>query len=408
MNADYIKINKNIYAVIHPNRILYVHRELNNFRNYSVPPKKEKERNDFSVTFVPTLDCNLRCIYCYSRGGDRKDKMPSTMPSKFLRKLYNPKKHIGIHLRFAGGGEPFLNFKCMKEATKTAKELTDVVFLHCITNGTFNKEHLSWILEERPHMRISYDGPFQKIQRPYKSGKDSSRIVKKNIKELIDNGIKTVVQSTITSLNVSHITTLVSELYDLGVETIKIEPVYITKNSRGNPKLDISPSKFVSNFLDAVNYIKENKLNIQIDTAFFSRPTLGNYCNLPSGNLILTPSGDITACVEITSNCDYHSKDIFYGKFDEKTGEIKFDELKKKSFEKFHFTNYKNCSSCNLKLICKGGCPIRRIWNQENHFCRIAKKLIPQLLKLFYEDPSYIKIFIKNEARCCFNKKRIC
>lgn len=92
MNADYIKINKNIYAVIHPNRILYVHRELNNFRNYSVPPKKEKERNDFSVTFVPTLDCNLRCIYCYSRGGDRKDKMPSTMPSKFLRKLYNPKK----------------------------------------------------------------------------------------------------------------------------------------------------------------------------------------------------------------------------------------------------------------------------------------------------------------------------
>ncbi|MEM2089672.1 MAG: SPASM domain-containing protein [Candidatus Pacearchaeota archaeon] len=188
---------------------------------------------------------------------------------------------------------------------------------------------------------------------------------------------------------------LVSEFYELGVRTIKMEPVYITKNSRGNQKLSVSPSEFVSNFLDAVKYIRENNLDMQIDTAFFSRPTLGNYCSLSTGNIILTPSGDISGCIEITNKCDYHSEDVFYGRFEERLGEIIFDKSKKESFRKFHFTNYNNCPSCNLKLICKGGCPLRRIWNQEEHFCKITKKLIPQLLKLFYKDPSYAKIFIK-------------
>jgi len=49
----------------------------------------------------------------------------------------------------------------------------------------------------------------------------------------------------------------------------------------------------------------------------------------------------------------------------------------------------------NLKLICRGGCPLRRIWNQEDHLCEVTKRLVPQLLGLFYEDPSYVKIFIK-------------
>ncbi len=396
--SDFIRVNKDVYAVIRPNEILYVHEEeLDNFKEYliALSTHPQKERNILSVTFVPTLDCNLGCIYCYSRGGEQRDMMPPSMASKFLEKLYDPKKHSGIHLRFAGGGEPFLNFECIKEATRTAKRLTDVASLHCITNGTFNWDHLSWILKENLHMRVSYDGISQKIQRPYRDGRDSSEIIRGNIQELTNNGIETVVQSTITSLNVSQMKEMASEFYDLGVRTIKMEPVYITDNSRGNQKLNVSPSDFVSNFLDMIKYIREKNLDIQVDSAFFSRPTLGNYCSLSTGNLILTPSGDISGCVEITNNCDCHSEDVFYGRFEEDSREIKFNDSKKKSFRNFHFSNYKNCPSCNLKLICRGGCPLRRVWNQEDHSCEITKRLIPQLLRLFYEDPSYTKIFIK-------------
>lgn len=394
--SDFVKINNDVYAAIRPNEILYVRAdEIDKFREYFINFKEKPINNVLSVTFVPTLDCNLNCIYCYSRGGDFKQYMSSSMAKAFLKSLYKPIKHSFLHLRFAGGGESFLNFDCIKETTETAKEISNNVSLHCITNGTFNEEHLNWILRERPHMRISYDGVYQKLQRQYRDSTDSTDIVRRNIERLVEEGIETITQTTITSLNISKMKEMVSEADILGVKTIKMEPVYITKNSRGNDKLNISPSEFVSNFVNAVKYIWENNLDIQIDTAFFSRPTLGHYCNLATGNLVLTPSGDISGCVEITNNYDFHADNIFYGRFDEGSGRIKFNKYKQNSFKNFHFANYQDCNSCNLKLICKGGCPLRRIWDQKDHSCEITKRLVPQILRLIYEDQDYAKIFIK-------------
>ena len=394
--SDFVRINKDVYAVIRPNEILYVEaKELDRFREYHINVKEEPINNILSVTFVPTLDCNLNCIYCYSRGGDFDQRMNPLMAKSFLKSLYDPVKYSSLHLRFAGGGEPFLNFDCIKEATETAKKLSNNVSLHCITNGTFNEEHLNWVLREKPHMRISYDSISQKLQRQYKNGTDSTDIVRGNIEKLVGEGIETITQTTITSLNVSKMKEMILEADILGVKTIKMEPVYITENSRGNNKLNISPSEFVFNFVDAIKYIQENNLDMQIDTAFFSRPTLGHYCSLATGNLILTPSGDISGCVEITNNRDFHADDIFYGKFDEETAKIRFNEHKQNLFKNFHFVNYQDCNSCNLKFICRGGCPLRRIWDQKDHSCEITKKLVPQILRLIYEDQDYAKIFIK-------------
>lgn len=137
--SDIIRVSKDVYAVIRPNEILYAHKEdLDRFREYSVSSYKGKERDGLSVTFVPTLDCNLRCIYCYSRGGEQRDIMSPSMARKFLEKSYNPEKHTGVHLRFAEGGEPFLNFECIKEATETAKKLNSYSInnhlVKCFTN----------------------------------------------------------------------------------------------------------------------------------------------------------------------------------------------------------------------------------------------------------------------------------
>lgn len=396
--SDFIQINKDVYAVIRPNEVLYVNtEELDNFKEYSTDFRKQFKPNSSMITFVPTLDCNLNCIYCYSKGGNFKQHMDSSMAKEFLKSFYDSKENSSLHIRFAGGGEPFLNFDCMRKVTETAKELSKKIYLHCITNGTFNEKHLNWILEERPHIRISYDGISQKLQRKYKNRTDSTKIVRNNIEKLVKENIEIVTQTTITSLNVSKMRDIVLEASKLGVKTIKMEPVYITGNSRGNNNLNVSPSEFVPNFIDAIQYIKNENLDLQIDTAFFSRPTLGHYCSLATGNIILTPNGEISGCVEITNNCDLHSGDVFYGKFNEESKRIQFNKNKQNSFRNFHFTNYKECNSCNLKLICRGGCPVRRIWGQENHSCTITKKLVPQILKLIYEDKKYVKIFIKNE-----------
>lgn len=93
----------------------------------------------------------------------------------------------------------------------------------------------------------------------------------------------------------------------------------------------------------------------------------------------------------------FFSDFVFYGKFNEVTGKIETDKKKQVQYKQFHFANNDDCIHCNLKLICKGGCPMRRIWEQKGEMCLTTKLLVPRILKLFYEDGNYIKMF-KNET----------
>lgn len=74
------------------------------------------DKETLSVTIIPTTQCNLRCIYCYSDGGfDNKDL--SFDDAKYvlnnLMNEYNDAKKINLY--FAGGGEPLLNFSLIKD-----------------------------------------------------------------------------------------------------------------------------------------------------------------------------------------------------------------------------------------------------------------------------------------------------
>ncbi len=396
---DTVSISRDICAVIRPNRIQFVKKDALKFieNDYidSIPKKESKKV--LSLTIVPTLDCNLSCIYCYSKGGESKLNMNPSLAKSFIRYMYNFPGYEGIHLRFAGGGEPFLNFDCMKESVKAAKELSEQVSLHCITNGTFKEEHLQWMTDHNAQVRVSFDGLSQKQQRPFYTGEDSSQNVRENISKLIANGLEVITQTTITSGNVKKMSDIAEDIVSLGVKTIKIEPVYITKNSRGDASLGVKPADFAKNFIDTVINLRNKNFGVSIDTSFFSRPTLGHYCSMAEGNLILTPESYVSGCVEITKSCDDFSDFVFYGRFNERENKMEVDKDKLERYKGFHFVNNPSCSSCNLKLLCRGGCPMRSLFGQKKEMCQTTKILIPELLRLFYKDKSYLGMF-KNET----------
>jgi len=393
---DTVNINKDICAVIRPNRIQFIKKEFSeSFHDYIDSIPQQKSKKTLSLTLVPTSDCNLSCIYCYSKGGEFDKSMNPSVAISFIEYMYNPKTHEKIHIRFAGGGEPFLNFDCMKKSVERAKELTKNISLHCITNGTFNEEQLQWMLDNHSQVRISFDGLSQKQHRPFYNGLDSSQHVRENIYKSVNKGLDVITQTTITSINVNQMKEIAEDIVSLGVKTIKLEPVYITPNSRGNLDLNVRPVDFAQNFIKTIRNLKNKNLDIKIDTAFFSRPTLGHYCSMAEGNLILTPEGYISGCVEITNSCDSFSDFIFYGKFNEKENKVEIDKDKLNKYKQFHFVNDSSCSACNLKLLCRGGCPMRSIWNQKKEMCQTTKILIPEILKLFYENKTYISMFKK-------------
>jgi len=411
MNADSlvdtVVLGEDSYALISPNKISFlsganrdevaqrIKAEKLHLTMLNITPTFDKEIE--SITFLPTLNCNLRCIYCYAKGGEQQTNLTEDLAKIALDDLAS--KTTGtVQIDFAGGGEPFFNFKVMDYILKYAKKLFREVHVRLVTNGTFNKDHLQWILDNDIDLRISFDGLAHRYQRPFKTGMSSSEAVENNLKELVKLNKKFKVQCIVTEESANYIIDTIQHLSKLGVKLIKIEPVHISEISRKSNQLKPpTPQQFVDKFIEALEYIMRNKLDMKLDTAFLSRPTTGYYCGLRH-NIIITPEGNITGCVEFTRKIDPFSELIVNGNCSLDEKKLLFNERAKAELKRLHMDNYKACHSCNLKLICKSGCPARNLFDKGNTFmqspytCAIEKNLIPRVLHLISKNSAYSNI----------------
>lgn len=270
-----------------------------------------------------------------------------------------------------------------------------------VTNGTFNKEQLQWILDNNIETRISFDGLASNFQRPFTNKLSSRSIVEKNIKELVRLGKEFAIQCVVTGQSVSMIKDNVKYLYSLGARNLKIEPVHISPISRSEGDLRAPTSdEFVYNYIEMLKYVKEEGLDVKLDSSFISRPTLGYYCGIRN-KIIVTPSGDITGCVEITRKGEPFSDIVINGCY-AANRKTEFDEQSKEKLYRLHFSSYKKCMDCNLKLICRGGCPMRNLFESpdsfepSNYMCEIEKKLAPKVLSLVADDQEYGQLIFDN------------
>lgn len=398
IGSDVINLHNGYSAIISPNKISFAKNPVTKKKPINIENASSKNDDFVSLTILPSYNCNLRCIYCYSRAGDVKNNMNEELVKGILE--YYSKKFSDIRIRFAGGGEPFKNFELMKFSVEYAKKLFKSVSIHTITNGTFNGIQFKWLKDNKSFVRISFDSIVQDIQRPFANKKSSSSIVIRNIKQVLRNGLPLAVQTIITSKSVGLMKEMVGFSYDLGVRDIKLEPVYISDASRGEEDLMVTPKVFVDNFIDLIKFIRKNEWKILIDSSFISRPSTGFYCTMPKGNNVLTPEGYVTSCVEISKKSEPFSDLLFYAKWDKNKKVMTYNKNKIKKLNRLHFSKFSNCAKCNLRLICKGGCPMRRFWRNKNgvsqqiYACSITKMLIPQVLKLIQSDKEYARILM--------------
>lgn len=419
INIDVVKISNGRYVLISENRINFISEIIDGdikdiikeekgviiqAQQNKIVSKSKERINISSLGFIPTLDCNLRCIYCYSRGGEQKVYMDKKTAKSAIdavimfRKNHKPNK---ILIYFVGGGEPFLNFECMKYICAYAKDNFAETEITLVSNGTFGKKEFQWLVQNNATIRISYDGLCHSFQRPFASGQSSQKIVQENIRNLVSAQIPLTVQLTITGESVKLMGASVTHIADLGVKYIKIEPVHHSMICRGEEELVPDHNTFVDNFINTINLILESNLKVKIDNSFISRPTSGYYCGTGEGtNRTITPFGDITGCLEIVKRGEKYADIMLYGTCVK--GKLEIDKLKRKFLNKLHYSNYQQCRMCNLKLICGGGCPMQGGWdnndllNPSAYSCSIHKSLIPKLFEMVFIDNKILEILFDN------------
>ncbi|MFH1900608.1 MAG: radical SAM protein [Patescibacteria group bacterium] len=404
--------NGDNYAIISPYRITYglnaSKKDLQHLilEEYELLDKKElkNESSDeikTSIGIIPTFDCNLRCIYCYARGGETKETISIEVMTTAIKNATPDNNKDLLKIYLVGGGEPLLYFDLVSKVIDYAKTIYKNIEINVVTNGTFNEEVLNWLVEQRANVRISYDGMMHEKQRPFANGKSSRNIVKENIRKLVQYGISVTVQCIITREGIKTFYSTINEVVSLGVKIIKFEPALATDVSRANTKIEPNPKKYAEALLNVIKYVATKKFDIGIDTGFFAEPSNDFYCGMPAGNRVVTPHGLITSCVEVSRPDDPYADILFYGSI--KNEQIYLDDEKMNFLKTIHFKNQiGGCNNCNLRLICHGGCPMSNIWKgglpikKSNFTCIVEHTFLPNLLLMIAQDPNIAKIVTEN------------
>ncbi len=360
------------------------------------------DERTLSITFLPTMRCNLRCIYCYSDGGwDNRDLCLEDALYVIDQLLKEYPQINKVNLYFAGGGEPLLNFSLIREVVNYLKDKYLKTHIRIVTNGTLILDYIDWLKKNDVYLRISYDGSSHFKTRPGFGFNSEEKIVK-TLNTLKDEypPDKLSVQMTITKFNVLNIPTDVVTLSTLyGIRTVKIEPVQTSCSERSKIVDSPDPLLFSKKMISLFDMIIKEDIEMFIDTSYLSIPSNSYFCSLRN-KIVVSPYGLLTPCVEIVK--EGVKDDLILWKID-KSKDINFSairEVQMKNLFKFHYKNYPVCSQCNLSYICKGNCPMRMILRgglvPYEYNCSIARNLIPEFLNRAYHDERYLKLVFGN------------
>lgn len=195
--------------------------------------KWEEQDNDeryFSLTINPTLDCNMRCWYCYEKHSHQREMTQDVMERtcKFIAKTLSKPKLESFHISFFGG-EPLIEYerivqpiinKTINLATTHEKEFS----LSFVTNGyLLSDEVISYLssLGIPVSFQITLDGnkDFHNKTRHTIGGKGSYTKILENCKRILEHtGLKLTLRFNYTNQNADSFIDVLTDLMGLGIQ----------------------------------------------------------------------------------------------------------------------------------------------------------------------------------------------
>ncbi len=365
----------------------------------SAPINKNESRTEDDI-FCPesavlftTFDCHLRCVYCYADAGKKKSNMTRETAQIAIDFIINNAKNNNreeCFLGFHGGGEPTWNWPVFRFALEYFQEhakengLKHTVAL--ATNGMLSEYQINWIAKRLEAVQVSLDGfeEIQNLQRPTANGNDSFKIVSRTIFSFLEKGVKMVIHSVVTELGVERIPEIVSFLgKNFPGAILHLEPAYVCGRGLTTGQQFPSAEKFVKGFAEA--YEIAESLNTEL---FYSGAGIQlskfrrRFCGVYTPNFVITPSGLVTACNEVTDFSHPLAGHFIYGRLDQTEKRFVFDHQKIKRLKNYGLEISPACGDCFAQSYCSGDCLVK-VLNEagqksapsSNPRCRVNEEL---------------------------------
>lgn len=349
-----------------------------------------------TLTLVPTLDCNLRCPYCY----EELDKPHISMNSNVVKHI---KHYIDTQVRKQKtrllaliwyGGEPLLAFDTIRDISEYIKQSGISFFGDITTNGTLlTEEKLSEFDNLNiKQVQITFDGS--------KEHHDSKRFFASN------KGTFDLLMDRCKMLNTyveTHKDFTVHIRINVDINNKDNSAVLFRELKNKFPLLNIymAPLKqyhSCSNSVDCfsgdaevldymISLYKDYGLDV-VDHKSVLRGMRPCMAELES-SMIIGPSGELYLCLNDVGDAKEIVGNII-------TGERNFSQLAK--YRNGRLTTYnEGCAKCDLLWMCGGGCPNLQYRNkyhgESNEVCSPLKQreMLNKYLDIRYEIQNHTK-----------------
>lgn len=336
---------------------------------------RKKEDKDYLPTHIflfPTLNCNLKCLYCYSHGGREKTDMEwvvakAAVSLSVSNALKRNKKEIKIY--FHGGGEPTLNWNLITQTVAYAKKETHrndlMVTFGLATNGLLSKRKADFIMENGFEIvSVALDGPpeIQNMQRPGRNKVDSFAKVYKTCKYFDNCGFKNYdITVTVTNKNLQLLVDIVHFLgSSFNTRDIHLGPMVYA--GRGCDSL-LHPPDFKKAPMFFQETLKEaRKHDLPLDVSIPGtdiHSTRYSYCGASGSNCFITYDGLVSTCLEAYDYDHPRGKNFIIGRYDGNTHSFQVDSKEVQHLRQCKNIRLGHCSNCFIKWNCAGDCMAR-------------------------------------------------
>lgn len=334
---------------------------MNNVMNYNT--------NMRYITFICTQNCNLNCSYCYEH-----NKTFSSFDVKLVEQIINNEANIDdgyseLCIDFFGG-EPFLEFKKIKEIVEYCKNTKFKKKLHFFagTNGTlFTDEVKNWLLDNKNifQLALSLDGTREMHNKNRSNSYDQIDI------DFFVNKFKNVsVKATISPATIDTLADGVKHLHNLGFKHISCNlAVGVDWSEKQNISiLERELNKLIDFYLNNPDIAPCNLLDYRIEYAAHSNNGKAfKFCGAGTRTKVYDTDGKVYPC--------QYFLPLTIGNETIQRSCVKFkDIMDLKELD----NKCQNCIAVNICPSCYGSNyqSYGNIHTKEQHFCNLQKVII--------------------------------